>query len=189
MSNKINDLDLMEVYRGDTIGRKYKKPIITKDTRIRTEPARELRTIDLNCRMDKTEFRRLDKDTQREYIFYLHKTYGATLIEIGEMLGYSNNSIFGVTKRLKIVGKFGNGNKKKTEAQKTAWKKFLNSGEKTIEIPPHASVPEFTVNNLSFGYTGIFCASELAETISKIIKDGMLCKVRIEIEGLGDGEK
>lgn len=203
MRNEINDLELMEVYKGDTEGRKYRNSIVSKNNSIRTEPAREIKTIDLNIRMTKKEFGKLDARTQREYLIYLHTKFGATISEIGKMLGYGNNSIFAVTKRLNLAGSFRTGKRKKTKEQEKMWKNFLNNAaeevcEKVEEAvcedvcenaacecvceTPQEKKREMTVNTLSFSCSGTLCVEELGRVISNMIEDGAICNVRIEIE-------
>lgn len=189
--SKINDLELMEVYKGETEGRKYRNSIVSKNNTIRTEPAKEIRTIDLNRRMDKKEFGKLDAKTQREYLIYLHTKFGASLCEIGEMLGYGYNYIFAVTKKLNLNGSFKTGKRKKTKEQEKLWKNFLNNVPEEVsedacecvcETPIKEVKREMTVNTLSFSCSGMLCVEDLGRAISNMIEDGALCNVRIEIE-------
>lgn len=194
MRNEINDLELMEVYKGDTEGRKYRNSIVSKNNTIRTEPAKEIKTIDLNRKLNKKEFGKLDAKTQREYLIYLHTKFGATLCEIGEMLGYGSNSISHVVKRLNMKGSFKNGKRKKTKEQEKAWKRFLSDVpeevcEKVEDVVCEAPVEEvkqkMIVNTLSFSCSGTLCVEDLSRAITNMIEDGALCNVRIEVERIG----
>ena len=83
--------EIEEVYREDTIGRRYHTPTKSKKGTIhRDEPASEMVSLNLNSPMDKEEFKKLTDSLKVIYIQHLRKTFGCTSTQIAEMLGYSS---------------------------------------------------------------------------------------------------
>lgn len=80
-------------------------------------------TYSLDVVMSRAEFRKLPDDIKREYILYLVQKYSARQKDIAEMLGYSQNGFWSLSKQL-----FGN----KSPFQKgqlnptKAWLNFIN---------------------------------------------------------------
>ena len=102
-------------------------------------------TFKLDAVMSKDEFKKLPDDIKREYILYLVQKYSARQKDIAEMLGYSQNGFWSLSKQL-----FGN----KSPFQKgqlnptKAWLNFINPpADDKVNMPDDkVNIPSDKVN-------------------------------------------
>ena len=184
--------DIQEAYAEDTVGRKYHAPIKSKRLSESKGENGDVTTLNLNEPMTKEEFRKLSDTLKVMYVRNLHQTYGVTMKQIAEMLGY-NVSHFSssVITRLNLKGMFKG--RKPTQKQLALWKKFLKQGESVCEAPMKQelkcnSAPPAMVCNCSFTLKGELKAQDIAERIHSMVADGTLCSISVAIDALNENK-
>lgn len=182
--------DIQEVYMEDTVGRKYRAPIVSKRAGESKGENGEMTTLNLNEPISKSEFRKLSDALKVMYIQNLHKTYGVTMKQIAEMLGY-NVSHFSssVISRLNLKGQFKG--RRPTQKQLALWKKFLKSAEPVHETQTKQelkrnSIPPAMVCNCSFTLKGELKVQDIAERIHAMVADGTPCSISVAIDALNE---
>lgn len=184
--------EVKQVYKEDTVGRKYHIPIISKKQAEDKGDNGELMTLNVNKPMSKDEFRQLSDSLKVMYIQHLRKTYGVTMTQIADMLGY-NVSHFSskIISRLNLRGQFRG--HRPTKKQLALWKKFLKSGE--TESKPQqkqelkrTDTPLAMFCNCSFTLKGELKVQDIAERIHAMVADGTPCSISVAIDAINDGE-
>lgn len=180
--------EVKQVYQEDTVGRKYHTPIISKKQTKDKGDNGELMTLNVNKPMSKEEFRQLSDSLKVMYIQHLRKTYGVTMTQIADMLGY-NVSHFSskIISRLNLRGQFRG--RRPTKKQLALWKKFLKSGETESEPPKkqelkRTDTPLAMFCNCSFTLKGELKVQDIAERIHAMVADGTLCSISVAIDAI-----
>lgn len=175
----ITDNEIREVYKEDTIGRKYHTPITTKkSTKTVDENPSEEVTIKLDEPMNYQEFKGLDDVVKKLYLKHLVEKYNVTASMVAEMFGIANNTFStNVSSRLKVNDLFKH--PRPNTEQIKAWDKFLNHGREN----------RCTLNQVSFELEGYIVAEDIAKVIQPICDGDTLCKVRMLIERIDGGNE
>lgn len=204
------EAEIRDVYNEDTIGRKYRTPIVTKKNNSNKHQVSEpLVTVNVKAPMRKEEFKQLPPSLQAEYIKGLRQNYDATATQIGEMLGYAQGYIHDIIKKLGLCSLFPVGGRK-SEEQKKNWELFVsrlsdvpNANEQTkkqerkIYTEP-APLPfpkplnrcdlqaDTTFKQCSFVLTGALDIGDICRKISAMVPNGTPCEVSIRISKITD---
>lgn len=180
--------ELEEVYREDTIGRRYHTPTKSKKgTVIREEPPSEVSSLNLNTPISKEEFRNLSDSLKVIYIQHLRKTFCCTSAQMADMLGYNQSHFSTLVSKLNLKGLFKKGRPNKK--QKAEWRKFLKSSEIVSDDTPKPelkkqSAPMAMICDCSFTLKGELRVSDIAERIRSMVSDGTPCQISIAINAL-----
>lgn len=183
--------EIEEVYREDTIGRRYHTPIKSKKgTAYKEPPPAEVVSVKLNAPMNRDEFKKLNDSLKVTYIQHLRKVFGCTSTQIAEMLGYNPSHFSTLISKLNLKGLFKG---RPTKKQVTAWKKFLKSAEPAAEntVKPELKKQEAPMAmfcNCSFTLKGELKVSDIAERIKAMVSDGTPCQISIAINALDNNE-
>lgn len=180
--------DIQEVYREDTIGRRYHTP--TKSKRgavLREEPPSEVLSLNLNAPIDKEEFRNLSDSLKVIYIQHLRKTFCCTSAQVASMLGYNHSHFSTLVSKLNQKGLFKKGRPNKKQI--AAWKKFLKGSEPASEnvLKPELKkqdAPAAMFCDCSFTLKGELRVSDIADRIKSMVSDGTQCQISIAINAL-----
>lgn len=178
--------DIQEVYKEDTVGRKYHTPIITKkNNNIPAEPpATEAITINLNAPISRNEFKKISDSLKILYIKNIRQKYGASAGQIAQMLGYTQSHFStAVVTRLNLKGLFRS-RPKQTKKQQTEWKKFLKNGIEDQKAPTTKSSVPAMFCNCSFTLKGELRMSDISERIHAMVADGTPCSISVAINAL-----
>lgn len=180
--------EIQEVYKEDTIGRRYHVPTKSKrGTVFRTEPPSDVVSLDLNTPINKEEFKNLTDSLKVIYIQHLRKTFCCTSTQIAEMLGYNVSHFSTLVSKLNLKGLFKKGRPNKKQI--AAWKKFLKKTEpetETVfkpELKRHEA-PMAMFCDCSFTLKGELRVSDIAERIQSMVSDGTPCQISIAINAL-----
>ena len=197
MNTYIEDKDIRDCYKEDTVGRKYHASIPTKKPfgDLKGESSEPI-TMNLNKPMTWRDFKALSDDMKRMYLRHLRDTFGVNIIEIITMLGISRSRFtHAIVIPLGISGEFGNGRTIKTSEQQKAWDKFLGKTEavldevtklenvEIVETVTPGNVEKITspVNSFKFSQTGKLNAEELIKRITALVDEGTNCTVKISL--------
>lgn len=185
--------DIEEVYREDTIGRRYHVPTKTKKGTVqREEPPSEVISLQLNSPMSKEEFKNLTDSLKIVYIRHLRKTFSCTQAQVAAMLGYNSSHFSTMVSKLNQKGLFKRG-EQPTRKQITAWNKFLKSASNASDdvIKPELKnhdAPLTMFCNCSFTLRGELSVSDISERIKAMVSDGTPCQISIAINALDSNE-
>lgn len=187
--------DIQEVYKEDTIGRRYHTPIISKKGGTFKEPKPETPiTVNVKSPISLEEFRKLTDSLKIIYIKSLREQYGATSTQIAEMLGYSPSHFSKIVSKLGLVGLFSRGGRL-SKKQKSEWNKFLKSGEinrqehvVTKQILKKEESPAAMFCNCSFKLKGELKVEDITNKIRAMVSDGTPCSISISIHAIEDLE-
>ena len=196
--------DIQEVYQEDTIGRKYYTPIVSKKNTYSKPPKpAQVSTFNFNKPMSRDEFLKLDKSLQVMYIKYLNEQYGATAVQISEMLGYSVKLFRDkVMNPLGLKGCFKRGGRMSKEKM-DRWQSFLGDKQESATKPKESkpkkkqtkkqSTPQnkktepntvMSPVSCSFIVKGKLKADEIARRISVLVSDGTECEINVQVDVL-----
>lgn len=204
------EAEIRDVYNEDTIGRKYRTPIVTKKNNSNKHQVSEpLVTVNVKAPMRKEEFKQLPPSLQAEYIKGLRQNYDATATQIGEMLGYAQGYIHDIIKKLGLCSLFPVGGRKSGE-QKRNWEVFVSQlsepnadeqvetkGRKIYTEPAPFSFPsgfknksienscvpqsDTTFKQCSFVLTGALDVGDICRKIGTMVPNGTPCEISIRI--------
>lgn len=187
----MSDTEIKEVYKDDTVGRRYHIPTKSKKgTVLRKEPPSEVVSLQLNSPMNKDEFNKLTDSLKVIYLKHLRQTFACSSIQVAQMLGYNSSHFCTLTSKLNQKGLFQKG-KKPTKKQKIAWNKFLQGTEPAAEgvFKPELKKHETPMSmfcNCSFTLKGELSVSDISERIKAMVVDGTPCQISIAINALED---
>lgn len=183
--------DIEEVYRDDTIGRRYHVPTKSKKgTVLRKEPPSEVVSLQLNSPMSREEFNKLTDSLKVIYLKHLRETFACTSTQVAEMLGYNTSHFSTLTSKLNQKGLFKRG-ERPTKKQVVAWNKFLKSAESSSEKVFKSEFkkqdsPMSMFCNCSFTLKGELSVADISERIKAMVVDGTPCQISIAINALED---
>lgn len=183
--------EIEEVYRDDTIGRRYHTPTKSKKgTVCRQEPPSEVISLQLNSPMNKEEFSKLTDSLKVIYLQHLRKTFACSSTQVAEMLGYNSSHFCTLTSKLNQKGLFQRG-KRPTKKQIMAWNKFLKNSEPHSEnvFKPELKKQDAPMSmfcNCSFTLKGELSVSDISERIKAMVSDGTPCQISIAINAIED---
>lgn len=179
--------EIQEVYKEDTVGRKYFRPIINKKLADSIGSNGKVKTLKFNRPMPKSEFKNLNDDLKIIYLKYLRETYGATLTQVAEMLGY-NVSYFSskFVSRLKLKGLFKG---HPSQEQAARWEEFLQNGnpekqKKTEEAVVCPEPPSASFCDCSFTLKGGLKTSDIVKRVQAMVDEGTPCIISVSVSAL-----
>lgn len=185
MNAYISDQDIREVYREDTIGRKYHTNITTKKSpESKVEPSEPV-TINVNKPMKYDEFKKLNDSLKLVYINSLIENYNITIKDLCEMFGCSYATAHTkIIKKLNLLGLFGKGNNHKTKEQVLKWDSFLYGGENnavdnTVDAAPVE--PNMRLIDFKLILEGKFDVDEVTSKLSALVQNGTPCEITITV--------
>ena len=202
--------EIHEVYKEDTVGRRYHVPIVSKKMQTKLDDGGgEIICINLNKRMSKQEFSRLSDSMKAMYIRNLNENYGASKSQIAETLGYSSRNMSNIISKLGLKSLFKRGRQSKRDAE--LWEQFtreaVNSNNESINQELTLSNAtnsdmvsvenkENTISNakeqgtelsqtklseFSFVLRGKLRAQDIAERIHAMVADGTMCSIVVSV--------
>jgi hypothetical protein len=193
----IEDREIRECYREDTIGRKYHTPIVTKNRPMRINGENgDVTTLALDKPMTWDEFKGLSDSLKTTYIVHLVDKYNVGVNELCEMLGCARCTLYQrVTKPLSLGELFKTGHRMSKD-EIIAWSEFLNPTEKLEKCEDNTSEniekceetevvaptePSFDVLKGKFILSGEFNMNKLTTLISALVNEGDNCMVTVTI--------
>lgn len=212
----MNDYEIKEAYREDTVGRKIPSSIVTKKDIVGSKGENsECVTAEFNKPMTKRKFKYLSNKTKIAYITHLENTYGVLRRDIATMLGYTENTFSKICRDQLHMGSVRGGRKEQLKGEDLErWQRFLNGecpettvpneladGKLTLDDkemlmvdegvskePVAEYTPGLKTTKLCIEQVGEFYIEDLTMLIKLAIPKGTKCRVNLCIEGLEEGE-
>lgn len=199
MNAYISDQEIREVYQEDTVGRKYRVPIVSKNKDVGTvESKQEPITLKLNQPMSYDEFKLLSDDLKIMYVKHLRQCYKATRFHVAEALGINPSTVsHRIIEGLGLKGLFCKGPQMNAE-QKKAWDKFMGKREEstpteavedvkpveteTIEVHPVNPVDTAEVCSFHFMQKGRLNMYEFCKRLNSMISEGTDCVITVRVD-------
>lgn len=202
--------EIHEVYKEDTVGRRYHVPIVSKKMQTTFDDGGgEIICINLNKRMSKQEFSHLSDSMKAMYIRNLNENYGAAMSQIAEMLGYSSRNMSNIVSKLGLKSLFKRGRQSKFDAK--LWEQFTqeaaipnnenidresslynSTNSDTVAVDDERNTmsnakeprvePLLTrLSEFSFTLRGKLRAQDIADRIHAMVADGTMCSVVVSV--------
>lgn len=199
---QISDVELNECYNEDTVGRKWRVPIITKRAPINTNrKASEPITMNLNKPMRWNELKTLSSGMQKMYLEHLLNNYNVKRKEIAGMLGITQCTLRRIFHELGLpVGGVGTSY---VDTTKKPWDEFIAANETVENTEPiieevteevveefieDVTIPVETLacDSVKFSITGELNSYDISHKISAMIPDGTPCHISVKISKISD---
>ena len=186
----ISDTELNERYNEDTVGRKWRVPIVTKRAPINTyRKADEPITMNIKKPMKYDELKKLSNGMQKMYLEHLMDTYNVKRTELAAMLGIAPITLRKLLHSLELpIGSRGTSYRDTT---KTPWSEFITADEVTepvvepvVEVTECATeevVTPIACDTIKFTITGELNSCDISRKISAMIPDGTPCHISVKI--------
>lgn len=199
MNAYISDQEIREVYQEDTVGRKYRVPIVSKNNTLEKGDApKEAVTLKLNQPMSYNEFKLLSDNLKIMYIKHLRQCYKATRFHVAEALGINPSTVsHRIIEGLGLKGLFTKGPQMNDE-QKKAWDKFMGKREEStptevvedvkpieteaIEVNPVNPVATAEVCSFHFMQKGRLNMYEFCKRLNSMIAEGTDCVITVRVD-------
>lgn len=188
--------EIKEVYKEDTVGRKYHNTIVSKNKPTPKVDSSDPISININEPITYQELKTLSDSTKKLYIKSLHDNYKITHKDLSNMLGIHPATLYrSVMIPLNLKGLFNSKGVKKTEEDRLKWEKFLNKDNDEVKTEPvetkEERVPEvsnITVDNFKFELVGKLDMNDLVSKITAFVGNGTNCDIKVSVKVLKEGD-